>query len=88
MSDPKYKQHGFDLRLAKVIEEMGEALAAAGKTQRWGPFSVNPELPADQQEDNVEWLMRELRDVRDAIDDFEETIIYYSTTKVITGIKP
>lgn len=74
MSDPKYLQHGFDLRLAKVIEEMGEALAAAGKTQRWGRDSVNPELPVEHQEKNINWLLRELKDVEVAIIQLREAI--------------
>ena len=55
MSDPKYLREGFDFNLAHFVEECGEALAAAGKAQRWGPDSVNPELTADQQEANVDW---------------------------------
>ena len=65
MSDPKYLQDGFDKKLAHVIEECGEFIAAAGKLQRWGPFSVNPELPREMQEFNVDWLWRELMDLNE-----------------------
>ncbi len=74
MTNPKYKQNGFPLRLSKVIEEMGEALAAAGKTQRWGPFSYNPEIPEEERERNIDWLMRELVDVENAISDVRESL--------------
>lgn len=58
----------FEQRLAHFVEECGEALAAAGKTQRWGLDSVNPELPASQQETNAQWLWREVEDLHKAID--------------------
>ncbi len=67
MSDPRFLQEGFDKQLAHVIEECGEVLAAAGKTQRWGRHSVNPLLPIPQQETNEAWLARELSDLMDAI---------------------
>ena len=53
--------------LAHAVEECGEFLAAAGKTQRWGALSYNPELPPEQREDNVRWLERELADVLEAM---------------------
>ncbi len=68
MSDPRFFQEGFDKKLSHVIEECGEVLAAAGKTQRWGIGSVNPQIPLEQQETNVKWLLRELYDLRDAIE--------------------
>ena len=67
MSDPRFLQHGFDKCLAHLIEEFGEVLAAAGKTQRWGPLSVNPLLPPCDQETNLAWLSRELADAEQAI---------------------
>ena len=57
-----------------MIEECGEVLAAAGKTQRWGPFSSNPLLPKEQQETNIVWLVRELGDLKNAIARLETTI--------------
>lgn len=61
--DKKYLRKGLSFALAHFIEECGEALAAAGKSQRWGMDSVNPELPASQQETNRDWLLRELDDL-------------------------
>lgn len=74
MGHSKYLQDGFEKQLAHFIEEAGEALAAAGKTQRWGPWSVNPELPPHQQETNFAWLERELKDVEEAIQRLRRTM--------------
>lgn len=68
MSDPRFLQDGFDKKLAHVVEECGEVLAAAGKTQRWGLYSVNPLLPEEKQETNRAWLWRELQDLKQAVD--------------------
>ncbi len=67
MTDPKYIRPGFDFALACLVEECGEVLAAAGKTQRWGRESYNPELPPSQRESNADWLLRELDDLDEAI---------------------
>ena len=56
------------------MEEMGEAIAAGCKTMRWGPDSVNPELPPEQQERNIDWVMREIADVERAIAAFRQHI--------------
>ncbi len=74
MSDFRFLQEGFDKQLAHVIEECGEVLAAAGKTQRWGRDSVNPLLPPEQQETNEAWLLRELDDLQEAIQRLQLTI--------------
>jgi NTP pyrophosphatase (non-canonical NTP hydrolase) len=74
MSDPRFLQEGFDKQLAHVVEECGEVLAAAGKTQRWGWFSTNPLLPPEKRETNLVWLRRELRDLKEAIARLEATI--------------
>lgn len=63
MANPKYLREGFGFCLSHAIEECGEFLAAAGKTQRWGLESVNPDLPSSQQEHNGIWLLREMDDV-------------------------
>jgi hypothetical protein len=63
----EYLRPGFDFALAHAIEETGEFLAAAGKTQRWGRDSYNPELQPEQRELNRDWLMRELGDLEGAI---------------------
>lgn len=74
MSDPRFLQSGFDKQLAHLVEECGEVLAAAGKTQRWGRASVNPLLPEREQETNECWLRRELADLRQAMDRIEQTM--------------
>lgn len=66
--NPKYLRSGFNFALSHAIEECGEFLAAAGKTQRWGRHSVNPELPRGDQETNIVWLRREMKDLRGALD--------------------
>lgn len=71
MSNPKYLQNGFTKCLAHLVEECGEVLAAAGKTQRWGPHSVNPELDPRVAESNITWLRREMKDLREAIERLE-----------------
>jgi NTP pyrophosphatase (non-canonical NTP hydrolase) len=60
----KYLRDDFASVLAHAVEECGEFIAAAGKTQRWGRKSFNPELPENQRETNEAWLRRELADVR------------------------
>jgi len=77
MSNPRYLRTGFDFNLSHAIEECGEFLAAAGKTQRWGKWSVNPELPPKEQEPNLDWLRREMKDVRDAFDRLDAAIAEY-----------
>lgn len=74
MSDARFLQRGFDKQLAHLVEEAGEVLAAAGKTQRWGPHSVNPLIPEAEQETNIVWLRRELADLKGAIQRLEETM--------------
>lgn len=66
----RYRSKTAEQALAHVVEEMGEAMAAAGKTLRWGPESYNPELPPGQREKNIDWLARELEDVQRAITAF------------------
>ena len=68
MSNPRYLKPGnVKFCLAHVIEECGEVLAAAGKTQRWGWQSCDPTLPKDERETNETWLRRELKDLQEAI---------------------
>jgi len=40
---------------------IGKTLAAVGKTLRWGLDSVNPDLPVKDQEENGDWVLRELK---------------------------
>ncbi len=74
MTDQRFLQDGFEKRLSHLIEECGEVLAAAGKTQRWGTHSVNPLLPPEQQEKNIDWLRRELTDLKQVISRLEDCI--------------
>lgn len=73
--DPQYLRPGFDFALAHAIEEAGEFLAAAGKTQRWGRASVNPDLPPSRQETNQEWLVREAQDLLSALHRLSSAIV-------------
>lgn len=74
MSHARFLQDGFDKRLSHLIEECGELLAAAGKTQRWGVWGYNPLLPPKDQEQNILWLKREMADVRQALDRVDQAI--------------
>ncbi len=67
----EYRSKTPEQALSHLVEECGEVLAAAGKTLRFGPGSVNPELPATQQEKNIVWLSREIQDLKRAINAFE-----------------
>jgi hypothetical protein len=74
MSDKRFLQQGFNKVLSHAIEECGEFLAAAGKTQRWGAMSVNPLLRPADQETNLVWLRREMADVHEALIRLETAI--------------
>ncbi len=75
-----YTPKDFASKLAHVIEEAGEVMAAAGKTQRFGLCSYNPELPEKEREYNIHWLERELKDLKKAIEALESDsdFKYYS----------
>lgn len=64
LSHPDFKARGN--ALGKFIEECGEALAAAGKTVRFGWDNYNP-LPGASKEMNEDWLQREVNDLKEAI---------------------
>lgn len=74
MVDSRFLQAGFHKQLAHLVEECGEVLAAAGKTQRWGPASVNPLLPKADQVTNLAWLEAEIEDLESAIVRIKATI--------------
>lgn len=74
MTDSRYMRPGLNFAVGKAIEESGELIAALGKTLRWGWMSVNPELPAERQETNMAWVVREIADVRGAIDNLEHEL--------------
>lgn len=67
----KYMRPGLDFAVGKATEEAGEFLAAIGKTLRWGWHSVNPKLPRHEQETNVNWVRREMADLRHALNNLE-----------------
>lgn len=88
MSDQRFLQDGFDKRLAHAIEECGEFLAAAGKTQRWGVWSTNPLLPPAERETNLVWLRREMADVRQSLDRLDAAIADEFTGDTVTDPTP
>jgi hypothetical protein len=71
---PEYEPKSPEQRVAYLVEECGEVLAAAGKSLRWGLGSWNPELPEDERETNAAWLLREMRDLDVAIARVREVI--------------
>lgn len=90
MVDQRYLRPGLHFAIGHVVEECGEVmsalgqvLAAAGKTQRWGPASVNPTLPRDQQETNLDWLKREIADLRGALDRFDKAAEKFETPPLL-----
>lgn len=70
----RFLQEGFDKQLAHLVEEAGEVISAAGKTQRFGPHSVDPTIPEYQRVTNLHWLMNELDDLEKAIIRLRQTI--------------
>jgi hypothetical protein len=74
MTDPKYMRPGVNFARGKLIEELGELQAALGKSIRWGWHGVNPELPPSEQENNLEWVRREMLDVREALDNLDHQL--------------
>jgi hypothetical protein len=81
----EYLRPGFDFALAHAVEEAGEFLAAAGKTQRWGRLSTNPELPPADQETNAEWLRREMRDLHGALTRLNDAMIQFPAASEAGG---
>lgn len=71
MTQEKYMRPGLNFAAGKAIEEAGEFLAAMGKTIRWGWHSYNPELAPAHRERNVEWVRREMVDLRGALNNLE-----------------
>jgi hypothetical protein len=71
---PEYEPKTKRQILGYLTEECGEVLAAVGKTLRWGLYSYNPELSEEQRELNKDWILRELKDLRGAIDRAEKML--------------
>lgn len=63
----RYLRPGPDFAIAHLVEECGEVLMAAGKTQRFGLASFNPEVQPCHRETNRDWLLREIEDLEGAI---------------------
>lgn len=63
----------LDKRLGYLVEECGEVMAAVGKSIRWGLAGFNPE-PDSDREVNRDWIKRELKDLKYAIELIEKTI--------------
>ena len=72
MTDPRYMRPGLPFATGKAVEELGELIAALGKTLRWGWGSFNPELPEGERETNAQWVRREVADLRGALDNLEK----------------
>jgi hypothetical protein len=74
MTDERYMRPGLDFAVGKLVEELGELQAALGKTLRWGWDSYNPELPPEEREANIDWVRREMEDVRGALDNLDREL--------------
>jgi len=69
----QYEPRTLQQKLGYLVEECGEVLAATGKTIRWGLESYNPEL-GPESETNRKWILRELIDLRLAIQYVERAL--------------
>ena len=65
--DHKYYPKTIIQKLGYLVEECGEVQAAVGKTIRWGLDSYNPDLPEKEREPNRDWILREIKDLEQAI---------------------
>ncbi len=72
--DKKYVRNSNKAKVGHFVEECGEVLSAVGKTMRWGLDSFNPELPKAKQEKNRDWIKRELKDLKFAIERLEKIL--------------
>lgn len=71
--DSIYYPTTIQQKLGYLVEECGEVMAAVGKTQRWGLESFDPTddaklNPDGTKETNRQWILRELNDLKNAID--------------------
>ena len=74
MTDERYMRPGLDFAVGKLVEELGELQAALGKTLRFGWDSYSPEVPPSEREFNVDWVRREMADVRHALDNLDNEL--------------
>jgi hypothetical protein len=82
MTKERYMRPGVAFAVGKTVEELGELQAALGKTLRWGWMSYNPELPISQRETNLDWVRREIADVRGALDNLQRTLDHVGTASL------
>lgn len=68
MTDRRYMKPGLPFATGKAVEEAGEFLQALGKTLRFEWESYNPETKGEA---NCQWVQREMKDLRDALDNLE-----------------
>lgn len=87
MTQQKYMRPGLNFAVGKAVEEAGEFIAAMGKTIRWGWHSYNPELAAAHREINMDWVMREMADLRGALDNLEHEIKHMKADPGPIGIE-
>jgi hypothetical protein len=76
MTDQKYMKPGFDFATGKLNEELGESVAAIGKSMRFGWFSYDPTVDINKRRSNIDWLLSELDDLKGAIKNFEDQVCY------------
>ena len=62
----QYRSKTPEQAMAHLAEELSEACTAACKSLRFGFDAYNPELPPDERETNIEWLDREMQNVKRA----------------------
>jgi len=67
----KYIRNTQKAKIGHFVEECGEVLAAVGKTMRWSLDSYNPDAPIEKRETNRQWIKRELKDLKFAIERLE-----------------
>lgn len=75
----EYEPKTTEQKLAYLVEECGEVMAAVGKTLRWGLDSVDPTENAKldvfgAKERNRTWILREMQDLKQAIEIVENEI--------------
>jgi len=71
---PGYEPRDYNEARGQLVEEAGELVSALGKMLRFGEASYNPELPEDEQETNIQAVLREARDVKRAIRNFSKWV--------------
>lgn len=60
--------------IGHLVEECGEVQTCLGKILRFGPESVNPLIPKEEQESNIDALMREIVDMENVVNLLKELV--------------